>query len=566
MKTQTKLNVFCPHCNKSLISEEKNGNFAVFNNSENNKIKVLAVYEDDTADFINDNIFCPYCKTKLSNEENIAKLTLVTNKNLANIELSTAGKAKWQGLTKADMIALTKKVKRQKMPEQDPIIRAHNFEEVPYGYTTELAKIEAERCIQCKNPKCVEGCPVGVKIPEFIKLIADEKYAQAAKKIKETNILPAVCGRVCPQEDQCEKNCVLGIKGEPVAIGNLERFAADFERKLNLVENPVITEKLNKSVAVVGSGPGGITVAADLAKYGYDVTMFEALHEPGGVLVYGIPEFRLPKSIVKFELDYLKKLGVKIELNKIIGKLYTVDELLEKFNAVFIAVGAGTPRFLGLPGESMKNIFSANEYLTRINLMKAYKFPEYDTPMPIGKKIAVVGAGNVAMDCARNAIRIGAEEVSIVYRRSRNELPAREEEIHHAEQEGVIFRLLTNPVKYIGDENGWIKGMECVKMELGEPDSSGRRRPVPIKDSNFELEFDMVIVAVGTDPNPIIFQTTPDLARNRWGNIEVNEETMETSKEFVYAGGDIVTGSATVIEAMGAGRKAAKAIHEKLSK
>ncbi|MCF7794727.1 MAG: NADPH-dependent glutamate synthase [Candidatus Cloacimonetes bacterium] len=451
------------------------------------------------------------------------------------------------------------------MPEQDQKLRVHNFIEVPYGLTTELALLEAGRCLQCKIPKCVEGCPVNVDIPSFIQLICDEKFDEAARKIKEKNILPAVCGRVCPQEDQCEKNCVLGIRDNPVAIGNLERFVADYERKMDLVKVPVIKKKKNKRVAVVGSGPGGITVAADLTLLGYSVTIFEALHQPGGVLVYGIPEFRLPKSIVNFELEYLKQLGCKIELNTVVGTLYTVDELLENFDAVYIGVGAGLPWFMKIPGENLCNVFSANEYLTRINLMKAYKFPEYDTPLPKANKVAVVGGGNVAMDCARNALRTGAEEVSIVYRRSRNELPARNEEIHHAEEEGVKFKLLTNPIKFVGNDNNWVKGIECIRMKLGEPDDSGRRKPIAIKDSNFFVECDLVIVAIGNGPNPIIFDSSPDIERNQRGYINVNPETMETTKEFVYAGGDIVTGSATVILAMGAGRKAATAIHKKLS-
>ncbi|MCK4357258.1 MAG: NADPH-dependent glutamate synthase [Candidatus Cloacimonetes bacterium] len=451
------------------------------------------------------------------------------------------------------------------MPEQDHNIRVHNFMEVPYGLTSELAVLEANRCIQCKDPKCVDGCPVYIDIPGFIKLICEEKFDEAAKKIKERNVLPAVCGRVCPQEDQCEKTCILGIKDKPVAIGNLERFVADYERKMDLVKIPLIKEKRDKKIAVVGSGPGGLTCAADLTLLGYSVTIYEALHQPGGVLVYGIPEFRLPKAIVNFEIEYLQKLGCKIELNQIIGNIHTIDELLEDFNTVYIGVGAGLPRFMNIPGENLCNIFSANEYLTRINLMKAYKFPEYDTPLPRGKNVAVIGAGNVTMDCARCALRTGAEEVTIVYRRSRIEMPAREEEIRHTEEEGIKFKLLTNPVKYIGDKQNWVTGMECVQMKLGEPDDSGRRRPIPIKGSNFIHNCDLVIVAIGAGPNPIIFSTTPDLKRNKWGYIEVNPETMETSKEFVYAGGDIVTGSATVIEAMGAGRIAANAIHKKLS-
>ncbi|MCX6164316.1 MAG: NADPH-dependent glutamate synthase [Ignavibacteriae bacterium] len=451
------------------------------------------------------------------------------------------------------------------MPEQDQKLRVANYGEVPYGYTSELAVLEAGRCLQCKNPKCVDGCPVNIDIPNFVRLIAEEKFDESAKKIKERNILPAICGRVCPQESQCEALCILGLRDRPVAVGNLERFVADFERKMDLVRVPSIKIKLNKKIAVVGSGPAGLTVAADLQQLGYQVTIFEALHETGGVLVYGIPEFRLPKSIVSFEIDYLKKLGVRFELNHVIGRTITIDELLEHFGAVFIGVGAGLPTFMNIENESLGNVFSSNEYLTRMNLMKAYKFPEYDTPKPRGNKVVVIGGGNVAMDSARTAIRTGSSEVTIVYRRSRQELPARHEEVRHAEEEGIKFMLLTNPVKYIGNDQKMLKGMECIRMKLGEPDSSGRRRPVAIDGSNFILDTDLAVVAIGTGPNPVIFQTTPDLKRNKWGYLEVNPETMETSKEFVYAGGDIVTGSATVILAMGAGRIAANAIHKKLS-
>ncbi|NOZ47596.1 MAG: NADPH-dependent glutamate synthase [Chlorobi bacterium] len=452
------------------------------------------------------------------------------------------------------------------MPEQDQTLRVHNYEEVPYGYTTELAMLEAGRCLQCKNPKCVAGCPVNIDIPSFIELITHETLNEAAKKIKERNVLPSICGRVCPQENQCEEVCILGIKDKPVAIGRLERFVADYERKMELVEVPVISETIPQKIAIIGSGPSGLTVAADMRKHGYSVTIYEALHETGGVLTYGIPEFRLPKSIVQFEINYLKEMGVRFELNHVIGPLITIDELLDNYDAVFIGVGAGLPRFMNIEGESLGNIFSSNEYLTRMNLMKAYKFPEYDTPKPRGNKIAVIGGGNVAMDCARTAIRNGAEEVTIVYRRSRHELPARQEEVHHAEQEGIKFKLLTSPIKYIGTDSYAVKGMECIQMKLGEPDDSGRRRPVPIENSNFIIECDMAIVAIGTGPNPIIFNSSPKLKRNKWGYINVNPETNETSMEFVYAGGDIVTGSATVIEAMGAGRIAANAMHEKLQK
>jgi glutamate synthase (NADPH/NADH) small chain len=406
---------------------------------------------------------------------------------------------------------------------------------------------------------------VEVDIPGFISLICEGKFFEAAAKIRETNSLPAVCGRVCPQEDQCEKGCVLGKKWEPVAIGRLERFVADYDRTYGRFEMPAMDPPTGKRVAVVGSGPAGLTLAGDLIKKGHEVTIFEALHEPGGVLIYGIPEFRLPKEIVKAEVNYLKRLGVRIETDVVVGKTVTVDELLEEegYHAVFLGVGAGLPVFMNIPGENLCGIYSANEYLTRSNLMKAYLFPEYDTPIAVGKNVVVLGAGNVAMDAARTALRLGAETVRIVYRRSRQEMPARAEEIHHAEEEGIIFELLTNPVRFIGDERGWVKAMECVRMELGEPDSSGRRRPIPIPGSEFILETDMAIVAIGTMANPLIPSTTPGLETNRWGYI-VTDETGRTSKEGVWAGGDIVTGAATVILAMGAGRKAAKAIHEYL--
>jgi glutamate synthase (NADPH/NADH) small chain len=456
------------------------------------------------------------------------------------------------------------KIPRQKMPEQKPEERIKNFNEVPYGYTPELAKLEASRCLQCKKPTCVTGCPVEVKIPEFIKLILEDDFIGAAKKIKETNSLPAVCGRVCPQENQCEKVCVLGKKEEPVAIGRLERFAADWEREKG-VELPEIQPPNGKKVAIVGSGPAGLTCAGDLIKLGYDVTIFEALHKPGGVLVYGIPEFRLPKAIVQAEVDFLLKLGVKLELNYIIGRTKTVDDLFkEGFSAVFLGLGAGLPQFMNIPGENLAGIYSANEYLTRSNLMKAYLFPEYDTPIVRGKNVAVIGGGNVAMDSVRTALRLGAENAYIIYRRSREEMPARAEEIHHAEEEGVKFYFLTLPVEYIGNEEGRVTKMKCIKMELGEPDESGRRRPIPIKGSEFFIDVDTVIVAIGTSAQPLVPSTTPGLQVNKRGYIVVDEATGKTSREGVYAGGDIVTGSATVIEAMGAGKRAAKAIHEYL--
>ena len=457
------------------------------------------------------------------------------------------------------------KVPRVKMLEQPPEIRARNFQEVPFGLTDELAITEAERCLNCKKPLCVTGCPVGVKIPEFIQLIIAEEFAQAARKIKETNALPAVCGRVCPQEIQCEAKCILGKMGEPVAIGYLERFCADYEREMNLSEIPETAPSTGKKIAVIGSGPSGLTVAGDLILLGHEVVVFEALHKPGGVLTYGIPEFRLPKHIVEAEVNNLLKQGVRLEVDSVMGNMRTVKELMEEdgFDAVYIGVGAGLPTFLRIPGENLNNIYSANEYLTRANLMQAYLFPVYNTPIERGKKVVVIGGGNVAMDSVRTALRLGAEEAIIGYRRAREQLPARTEEIHHAEQEGVKFHFLTSPVKFIGDENGCVKAMECIKMELGEPDDSGRRRPVPIDGSNFTIETDLVVIAVGAGATPLLTATMPDLELNKWGYI-VADENGKTSVEGVYAGGDIVTGMATVIQAMGAGRMSAKAIHEYL--
>ena len=457
------------------------------------------------------------------------------------------------------------KIPRQPMPEQDPKVRARNFDEVPLGYTPEMAKTEALRCITCKSPACVQGCPVEVDIPGFIALVMEGDFIGAAKKIKTTNALPAVCGRVCPQEVQCEAQCVRGKKAEPVAIGRLERFVADYERGTGEVSIPEKPTPTGKKVAVVGSGPSGLTVAGDLVQLGHEVTIFEALHKTGGVLVYGIPEFRLPKAIVAAEVDYLEKLGAKIETSSVIGKVATVDELFEEgYDAVYLGTGAGLPTFMNIPGENLNGVYSANEYLTRSNLMKAYKFPEYDTPIVKGKNVAVVGGGNVAMDSARTAMRLGADHVYLVYRRSRDEMPARIEEIHHAEQEGIELHLLTNPIRYIGNDKGWVVGVECLKMELGEPDDSGRRRPVPMKGSEFIIDIDTAVIAIGAGANPLVQSTTPGLKTNKWNYIVADEETGQTSREGVFAGGDIVTGAATVILAMGAGRKAATAIHQYL--
>ena len=458
-------------------------------------------------------------------------------------------------------MSLTKVV----MPEQDPNVRNKNFEEVTLGYTKEMAMEEARRCLNCKKTPCMSGCPVNVPIPEFIGKVAEGDFEAAYQVITRENALPAICGRVCPQEKQCEGQCVRGVKGEPVGIGRLERFVADYHMaNKKKVENNI--EKNGKKVAVVGSGPAGITCAGELAKKGYEVTVFEALHKAGGVLSYGIPEFRLPKDLVAKEIDNVKELGVKIETNVVVGRSITVDELLQDgYDAVFIGSGAGLPRFLRIPGENLLGVYSANEFLTRVNLMKGYKFPEVPTPVKVGKNVAVVGAGNVAMDAARTAKRLGAENVYIVYRRGEDELPARKEEIHHAKEEGVIFRLLNNPSAIIG-KDGWVTGIEVVKQELGEPDASGRRSPVPVEGSNYVIDVDTVIIAIGQSPNPLIQQTTEGLETQKWGGIIVQEETMETSKEYVYAGGDTVSGAATVILAMGAGKKAAAAIHENLSK
>ncbi|MCK5515282.1 MAG: NADPH-dependent glutamate synthase [Desulfobulbaceae bacterium] len=457
------------------------------------------------------------------------------------------------------------KTPRVAMPEQDPQIRARNFLEVPTGYTVKMAQEEASRCLQCRKPSCVAGCPVGVDIPGFIDLIAQGDMTGAIRNLWAKNALPAVCGRVCPQESQCEGLCIVGRKGEPVAVGNLERFCADYERENGTGELPPRASSTGKKVAVVGAGPSGLTVAGDLIVKGHDVTVYEAFHKPGGVLVYGIPEFRLPKAIVAQEVNFLERQGVKVECNAVVGRTVSVDELFEQgYDAVYIGVGAGLPRFMNIPGENYVGILSANEYLTRANLMKAYKYPDVDTPSPMGKNVVVLGAGNVAMDSARTAMRLGAENVKIVYRRSREEMPARNAEIHHAEEEGIELFLLTNPTKYLGNESGRLTGMVCLRMELGEPDDSGRRRPVAIEGSEFEIECDLCIVAVGSGANPLLTSETPDMELNRWGNVVTNEATGKTTKKGVWAGGDIVTGAATVILAMGAGREAADSIHDYL--
>jgi len=451
------------------------------------------------------------------------------------------------------------------MPEQDPNERRGNFKEVPLGYTPEMAIREAARCLKCKKPLCIEGCPVMVKIPEFIALIEEGEFEAAARKIKQTNVLPAICGRVCPQETQCEKFCITGKKGEPVAIGRLERFCADYERTTGTTVVPESLPPTGKKVAVVGSGPAGLTVAFDCAKLGHKVTIFEAFHKPGGVLMYGIPEFRLPKSIVETEIGALTDMGVELQLNSVVGTTFSIEELFEQgYEAIFLGVGAGLPNFLNIPGEHLSGIYSASEYLTRSNLMKAYLWPEFDTPIVKGKQVAVIGGGNVAMDSVRIAQRLGAQEAMIVYRRAREQMPARLEEIHHAEQEGIKLHLLTNPLRFIGDENGFVKSMECMRMELGEPDAGGRQRPIPIEGSEFTMEVDLVIIAVGSGANPLLTSTMSDLKLNKWGNIMADEDG-RTNLPGVFAGGDIVSGSATVIKAMGAGRKAASAINEYLA-
>ncbi len=583
----TELSTFCPHCHQSLnLYQPRTRKVWVkmivsVNNSQGELF--LSPRLDDFERFtdldIKDNematdLSCPYCKASFIEKEGdceacqapIARLDISVQTKLIPFYICSRAGCHWHGVAKADAMRIKPKVDRQKKPEQDALLRIHNFLEVSYGFNRELALIEAGRCLNCKKPLCVQGCPVEIDIPAFIQLIKENKFLEAARKIKEKNALPAICGRVCPQEEQCEKMCIVGKKEEPVAIGALERFVADFERETNSISIPRKQEPSGFHIAVVGSGPAGLTIAADMAAKGHEVTVFEALHQAGGVLVYGIPEFRLPKAIVESEINYLRRLGVKIELNSIVGNLYTIEELLDTgYDAVYVATGAGLPVFMKIDGENLCNIFSANEYLTRINLMKAYRFPEYDTPAPKGRQVAVIGGGNVAMDCARTALRMGSREVTVVYRRAREAMPAREEEILHAEEEGIKFKFLTNPIRYIGDEQGWIRQMECIQMKLGEPDSSGRPRPIPIAGSNFLMAVDMAIVAVGAGPNPVLFAGCPELERTQRGYIRSYSESGRTSIPKVWAGGDIVTGSATVILAMGSARQAANDMHTYLT-
>ena len=515
-------------------------------------------------------VLCPHCAGSLLDADSSCErcgsqlftIDISLHTRVTPLSLCARAGCTWYGVpqrTRAKVLAGTR---RQKKPAQDPELRIRNYNEVSYGYDAELATLEAGRCLQCKKPDCVAGCPVEVDIPGFVKLLTEGEYARAAQLIREKNALPAICGRVCPQDDQCEKVCVLGNKGEPLAIGALERFAADYEREAGQVALPRMAARTGRRIAVVGSGPAGLTMAADMAAKGHSVTIHEALHGPGGVLVYGIPEFRLPKAIVEAEIGDLRRMGVRFELNSIVGKLYGLTDLLDMgFDAVYLATGAGLPGFMGLPGENLCNIVSANEYLTRVNLMKAYRFPEYDTPAPHGAQVAVVGGGNVAMDCARTALRMGAREVTLVYRRTRDEMPARREEIEHAEEEGVRLAYLTSPIAYEGDDQGWVQSMRCVRMTLGDPDASGRRRPVPVLGSDFLIGVDMVVVAVGAGPNKALFEDAAGLERTSRGYIRVYTDAGRTSVPRVWAGGDIVTGAATVILAMGAARKAADDMH-----
>jgi glutamate synthase (NADPH/NADH) small chain len=529
-----------------------------------------AVQDGDVAE----DVSCPHCGSSLLEPDRACDacgapvfcVEVSVRSRVAPLWLCARAGCHWHGVSTQAAAKIRSVAARQRLPEQDPVLRVRNFAEVSYGFDGDPAVAEAERCRQCKRPACVDGCPVSVDVPGFVALIVQREFAAAARLIRRRNALPAVCGRVCPQDDQCERECLLGRTGEPLSIGALERFAADFERETDQVVLPRRAARTGKRVAVVGSGPAGLTLAADLVVLGHGVTIFESLHKPGGVLVYGIPEFRLPKAIVEAETGNLRRLGVRFELNSIVGKLYDVDELFALgYDAVYVGTGAGLPGFMGLPGENLCNVVSANEYLTRVNLMRAYLFPDYDTPAPKGSRVAVVGGGNVAMDCARTALRMGALEATVVYRRTRAEMPAREAEIEHAEQEGVRFHYLASPVRYIGDQQRWVRQMQCVRMKLGEPDASGRRQPIPMLDSTFLLDVDMVVVAVGAGPNRALFEGAPGLERDERGYIRTLTPSGRTSVPQVWAGGDIVTGAATVILAMGAARKAAADMHVVLS-
>ena len=583
----TELTIYCPHCHQGLNLYEPKSNKTWFRlnikaggrKGELFLSPKLDEFERRSSPELKEGqaveeLACPLCQASLIEsgaycgecDSPAARIMISVRSKLIPFYLCTKAGCRWHGISKADELKIKSKVARQKVPEQDSVLRIRNFQEVPYGFTRETAMVEANRCLNCKDPKCRKGCPVDIDIPRFIGLIKEKKFAEAAQKIKEKNALPAICGRVCPQEDQCEKECILSLKESPVAIGSLERFAADMERETKSVVIPKKTPANGVKIAVVGGGPAGLTLAADMVIKGYSVTLYEALHKPGGVLVYGIPEFRLPKAIVDAEINYLRRLGVKIEVNSLIGRLYDLKDLWGMgYSAVYLAVGAGLPVFLNIPGENLCNIYSANEYLTRLNLMKAYAFPDYDTPAPKGRQVVVVGAGNVAMDCARTALRMGSREVSVVSRRSRDEMPARKEEIHHAEEEGIKFRLMTNPVRYIGDDQRWVRQIECVQMKLGEPDSSGRPRPIPIAGSNFLIDTDLVIVAVGAGPNPVVFSGFPGIERRDKGYINSQTPSGRTNLPGVWAGGDIVTGSATVISAMGMARLAADDMHKYLT-
>jgi glutamate synthase (NADPH) small chain len=578
---------FCPTCHESLnIVEPKTKRvwigLDVVADGTSCRLLLnpkLAVF--DRVDYCNleqgkisDDVLCMHCHGSLLERDRlcedceapVATFDVSVRSRLIPLSICTRTGCSWHGIPPASQKKIKPKVARQKKPEQDALLRIRNFDEVSWGYDRELAMTEASRCLQCRKPACVDGCPVSVDIPRFVRLIGQSKFAQAAQTIRKQNALPAICGRVCPQDDQCEALCVLGKTDKPVSVGALERFAADFERETDQVRLPKRAPHTGKRIAVVGSGPAGLTLATDMAVKGHSVTIFEALHKAGGVLVYGIPEFRLPKAIVEHETGLLRRLGVKFEMNSIIGKLYGLNELFDLgYDAIYVGTGAGLPGFMGLPGENLCNIVSANEYLTRVNLMKAYKFPDYDTPAPRGTRVAIVGGGNVAMDCARTAMRLGTRDVSIVYRRTRDEMPARTEEIEHAEQEGIKFEYLTSPIRYIGDEQGWVRVVECVRMKLGEPDASGRARPIPMVGSNFLMHVDMVVVAVGAGPNLVLFEGAHGLDRNPKGYIRAFTESGRTSIPKVWAGGDIVTGAATVILAMGAARQAADDMHEYLA-